>query len=538
MSVTVRELLKLPSLKGAKVLGGQRGLEKIVSSISVLESVQPEKLVDGLFPRGEFYGSEIVITGFMNMVDDVDCQCANIRRLAEGGEVGLILFYVGVYLPGVDRRLVELADDLDFVLICMPEGQRNLRYSEVITDVMECICRDRARSTSFVSDILARVSGLPAHQQTVNTVIKMLSDHISASVVLCDREFHILNLAAWPRGIAEAVREEIESVRVYPELEDFRLCSFLPDGRLYRMRVNASPQWMELFLLKEGEPLGHTVLEQSLEVVRLGVNIWGQRHEAIAVHELVRAILQDDPIKMRRLADIFHVDVASIHEMWILCGEREESILRLREQMGEIRDVLSGCSDTVVADCYEDKLLLFLGSPASLREAGGQIETILAMVRAGDDTVTLTRFGDLQDTSEVRKAYLCHQACLSDAKKLFGRRHSFCQGEVEYAESCRNLIDQGEQEVGRCLLALRALQKDRENQVLLETLKVYLLDGDGSITRTAELLYLHKNTVKYRIRRICDLLGYHPDRQPKAAALYRAAAVHRLLMGNGNRDPK
>ena len=92
MSVTVRELLRLPSLKGAKVLGGRRGLEKIVSSISVLESVQPEKLVDGLFPRGEFYGSEIVITGFMNMVDDVDCQCANIRRLAEGGEVGLILF--------------------------------------------------------------------------------------------------------------------------------------------------------------------------------------------------------------------------------------------------------------------------------------------------------------------------------------------------------------------------------------------------------------------------------------------------------------
>ena len=75
--------------------------------------------------------------------DDVECQCANMRRLAAGGEVGLILFYVGVYLQKVDQRLIDVADELDFVLITMPEGQRMLRYSEVLNDVMECIYRDR-----------------------------------------------------------------------------------------------------------------------------------------------------------------------------------------------------------------------------------------------------------------------------------------------------------------------------------------------------------------------------------------------------------
>lgn len=196
MSVTVEELLKLPSLRQAKVLGGHRGLSKIVSSISVLESTDPGALINGLFPQGEFYGSEIVITGFINIVDDIDCQCANIRRLAEGGEVGLILFYVGVYLPRVDQRLIDLANELDFVLISMPEGQRSLRYSEVISDVTEHIFRDRTRSASIVTDILARVSDLPEHQRTVNTVIKMLSDHLSASVVLCDSGFRIQNLVS------------------------------------------------------------------------------------------------------------------------------------------------------------------------------------------------------------------------------------------------------------------------------------------------------------------------------------------------------
>ena len=37
MSVTVKDLLKLPSLRQAKVLAGEAGLSRAVSSISVLE---------------------------------------------------------------------------------------------------------------------------------------------------------------------------------------------------------------------------------------------------------------------------------------------------------------------------------------------------------------------------------------------------------------------------------------------------------------------------------------------------------------------
>ena len=171
MSVTIADLLTLPSMRGAQVLGGARGLSKIVSSISVLESTDPSVLIDCLFPKDEFFGSEIVITGFLNALDDVECQCANMRRLAAGGEVGLILFYVGVYLQKVDQRLIDVADELDFVLITMPEGQRMLRYSEVLNDVMECIYRDRMDNESIVSEILGRVSKLPEHHRSINTCL-------------------------------------------------------------------------------------------------------------------------------------------------------------------------------------------------------------------------------------------------------------------------------------------------------------------------------------------------------------------------------
>ena len=51
-----------------------------------------------------------MITGFCSVADDVEAQCANIRRLAEAGEVGMILYYVGLIMPRVDPRLIRLAD--------------------------------------------------------------------------------------------------------------------------------------------------------------------------------------------------------------------------------------------------------------------------------------------------------------------------------------------------------------------------------------------------------------------------------------------
>ena len=62
-----------------------------------------------------------------------------------------------------------------------------------------------------------------------------------------------------------------------------------------------------------------------------------------------------------------------------------------------------------------------------------------------------------------------------------------------------------------------------------ETLAIYLLDTDSSVTRTAEIMFLHKNTIKYRLRVISDELGFRPNKMPDSIPLYQALAVSRLL---------
>lgn len=525
MSVTVAELLKLPSLRQARVLGGEGGLSRTVSSISVLESTDPGVLVHEVFQHNQYSGSEIVITGFLNCVEDVDLQCANLLRLIDGGEVGLVLYYVGVYLPRVDRRLIDIANEHDFVLICMPEGQRHLRYSDLITDVMECIYRDRAAKVSLVSDILARISTAPHHQQTVGTALQMLCAELGCSAVLSTHEGRILNLAAWPTGTEDDIREGIERCLPLPDARAMP-CPFLPDAELICQPIRADElQPLQLTLIKVGSPLSRQLTEQAADTVRICINIWGRQHGAVAIHELIRAILQDEPLKMRRLAEIFHVDVAALHEIWMLCGMEDASVVSMEQMTGAVRR----CAGLAIGAVYDGTPVMSLSTPRSLREAESVMQDILRQARAVDPNAVLVRCGGLSNTTNCREAYLLVLENLDDARRIYPHKTLFSQGELEFAASCRRRIGEGEAAAARRTLPLTALRSDREYQELLHTACAYLLDCDGSVTRTAQMLFLHTNTIKYRLQRISDLLGWRLGKMPETSGLYRSAAIYRLL---------
>ena len=267
-------------------------------------------------------------------------------------------------------------------------------------------------------------------------------------------------------------------------------------------------------------------MEQAADIVRICINIWGKQHGAVAIHELLRAILQDEPLKMRRLAEIFHVDVASVHELWMLCGvDAGEVKQRIEQDLALARQ----CADTVVGAIYEGQPVMCLSTPHSLRETESAIQEILSCALETSPDAVVVRCSGLANTTSCRRAYLLTLDNLEDAKRIFPHKKMFLQGELELAASCRKRIDEGEAAAVRRTLPLAALQADREYHDLLDTACVFLLDCDGSVTRTAEMLFLHKNTIKYRLQRIADLLGYRLGKMPETIELYRSAAVYRLL---------
>jgi DNA-binding PucR family transcriptional regulator len=83
----------------------------------------------------------------------------------------------------------------------------------------------------------------------------------------------------------------------------------------------------------------------------------------------------------------------------------------------------------------------------------------------------------------------------------------------------------------RLLLPLERADDERASR-LLDTLRAYYACG-ASVTKTAEKLFLHRNSVRYRLDRVRALLGADIDHPEVAAALLAAFAVATSALSSG-----
>jgi DNA-binding PucR family transcriptional regulator len=86
--------------------------------------------------------------------------------------------------------------------------------------------------------------------------------------------------------------------------------------------------------------------------------------------------------------------------------------------------------------------------------------------------------------------------------------------------------EEGERIVQRVLGTVLELPAE-DRAVLLETLRVWF-DNAGSAEQSAEKLYCHPNTVRYRLRRVQELTGRSLSEPYDVADLAAALQVLRL----------
>ena len=117
-------------------------------------------------------------------------------------------------------------------------------------------------------------------------------------------------------------------------------------------------------------------------------------------------------MKMRRLAEIFHVDVAAIHEMWIVQSGAEDAKAKLNDALPALRECFAGFTGSLIMDVYGGRLLIFMRTPISQQEAERLSASVIDTVTPQLNDSTLCRCSGLQSTADVRAAYL---SCKEDA---------------------------------------------------------------------------------------------------------------------------
>lgn len=524
MSVTVRDVMNLPCMKEASVYAGKSGLDNIVVSVSVLEFSEASDKRSDAFDT-VYLGNELVITAFADIGGDVDKMCAEIENMSAKGTVGIIIYYLGRFVGRLSKRVLDFADELGFVIIVMPPNQYHLRYSESISGIMHAIFMDQNRTANFVPPVLETLGSLPQSQQNIDALLRILSDYLHVTLILTDDSWHLLNYAAWPNMLEQGIRDKIDS---FLERKDVEQTS---DIRVERLETEGPVKSVcNLLLSGAEEALSDETVQQVVSAIRI---LWKMSPEKptgqLRDHDFIGSVLGNEPVRMRKQARLLHIDEKSLHNLLIF---RQSSRKVANDQLivETIREELSRYCRNIVVDIYSGDAVVLLDN--------GCATNWLPVLRELKDN--LSRKGvegwivyacNLESTEKIRNAYLACVDSVEDALLLFRRSSLLSLHEIGFAKTCLNSINGGEEHLREKMQILHVLEMDdsRLDSDLYETLAVFYFDAHMSVSETASLMFVHPNTVKYRLKKISEKLGCSVTDMPEMLELYTAIALKRLL---------
>lgn len=495
MSVTVRDCMSLPSLSMAKVVAGEKGLDGIVNSVTVLEF---DFTSDDIFTP-----NELAITAFYSIKDSVRTQVEAIHAFKRSGIVALVLFYSDMVLNGLDPAVADAAERCNLPLILLPEKDMGLKYSDVIHDISEAIFLNARSEDFYIDNTLNRISQMDASRRNIDTVLNLISEHNRSTAVLCDAQNRILGYSFWPAG------NVINIEQILSDAECAESCLS------YSFKAQ-NPLTLKLLFINPYSQISRNILYESAQIIQLYLSIWNVNLNTNSREGILSLLLEGKYSSADEAAKVNNINFSDF---------RSAVFFRTEVPPEQIRSLCSEADSRSICDIYYEDSIILLS--LDLESAKGQllIEDITKI--AIGKVYLLSNPGIV---SGLRHCYQSYSRLCSMIDKIFPSKKIIKYETLRFAELCDKIVhlapDSDEKKYYQQLLRPIA---DFGDEDLLRTLQVYFFEADFSVKKTAELLFVHRNTVTYRLDHIKRLLGNDFELMPLLYDVYISAALERFV---------
>jgi hypothetical protein len=532
LMITVADCMKLPAFEGASLVAGTNGLNHPVSSCNVLEIADPNA-----FRESYFAENELVITSFFVAKDDIDTQCEIIKRFKELGTVGIVLYYVGFVLTEINPRVIDIANMLDYPVITMATN-RDIGYSEVINEVIEAIFLSKIKQFQYSSSILQRFSALSEVQRNYQNLIRLLGTHIKCSLSLRDQ--FLAPIADWCCPGMESIDlgklffNDLLKISLHKTDFSVRLSRANQTFYVHVLKISGgkTPSMFLFFFGTEPRIESH-IIQQADETICTATEIWilnrGLKNNSLLLHSLINdnsitsCNVLSEMQNLEKWNTFWYINVELVSKSKSLNFQLPDLLTTINHFMKEQRrramiDSIDGSIVVLIRDeAYHEY-------PEDLPEA---LDSLFQEKKIPAKLVSVK----IISITQIRSLYLSIQQGWDYVNKIFQKRRIYNQFDVDFANYCREIISQGKEIIEHKLGILHPLNVEKEIQrkELMHTLEVFMLDTCLNIADTADAIYVHNNTVKYRIKKIREILGQHIFELPASFYLQTAVALSRII---------
>ncbi len=543
MSVRVADILKLPTLKLAHILVGSRGLGREVEYVDVLESPDIDVIIK---PRVLYLTSGFVFR------DNERLQRLLLSRLQDTGAAGLIVEQ-GRYLTPLPQHMMETADRLRFPIIELPHGAV---FADVISESLHAIFMQQGDALRKSQEIQKRLTEVAVGGGSLRQIAQTLANLVRNTVIVADRAFSLLSFAFWEKEHKTAKRKAYVGTTLDQYLYNLEKTGFInrirQTKKASRVEVLFSKQgeqaWVVVPIIINGDILGYiavledyhrlheadwAALEQAATITAIAVykemtesEVLRRQRNDFLLQVLEGRLTAEDLILEQ--AKHLHVTLEGKWAVWQMEFTNLEAYCRDHfpegsQAEGDVTAKVMRMIATHLADKQRDLLIvskekrLTILCPAKDWLAKDEVMQRVAEVRQEithfspelTSAIGISRLCD--GHQKLAQAYREARETLAIGRKLDAAREIYSFADLGVYQILMKFKDHPDMKEYYQSILGKLDQLDAATRGdLLKTLEAYF-SANANIYKAAQNLYLHRNSMKYRLERIKEMLGVDLD---------------------------
>lgn len=547
MGITIEEAMKLDGLKECKLIAGRSGLKNRIRYVDTME-------VPDITPWLKKY--ELLVTTGYSIKNDTKAFLKLINSLHEAGSSGIAV--KTKFIGSISQEIINRADELDIPIIEIPQ---DMPIVNITDPLIRAIVDNQNRRLEFSEMIHNKFMELELSGDGILSIAEMLNSMLEMSIIITDDYFKVLAITSDEKDDTGLRRSFWEIIDKCPDFfEALKSCDLeyevssngLIDGNISKhifvrkIRVKNKVGGY-IFTISESETMDEMkviILDHAVTTVALEFSKMEVLNEHMYLMEnnffidlIMSNIKSEEEVQYRvqffswpKLPVVLVIfDIDGFEEF--THSKSEMDLLKLKRKINDTiynvmdeRDVIC----TVIA--RSDSFSCILPDNIAKEVQIEIIEEIQYVVNKNlDISMTAGVASNIESYMELCKYYCDARDAIDicrigkqDKKVTYISDVRFEQAMLHSRSNSylRNYIDSTIEKL---------IEYDKKNNTQLVNTLEMLIDNMGIRTQTAEQLFVHRNTLLNRIRKIESITGYDLSRSQHLFDLGIALRIKKYL---------
>lgn len=524
MGISLRNAMKIGKFGDCEVVAGHGGLARTIDNVTIMEVPEVVQWLKG---------KELILTSLYAIKDDINAQNMLVQNLHSAGATALAI-KPSQFIKEIPEGIMNSGNRLGFPIIEIPD---HIKYLDILSPVMHYIFNEKVvlqedleQASKILHEIFLNAKGL---KEFLNNV-----SYLTKNIITIESKFSFIVVPEFPHQFDPLNEDQIYELSIIQRPLHFKRsfdgdsvsCIAAPimnDGEYYGnitcWEVNNENLPIDLAILEKASSL------LSLEFLKLRVKYDIEQQYK---RDFIRELLFSENIKEKKIiewGDNYQITREKEYICLVLSSRDgipfDENKMQLKEY--QIDAIIQKLHPHALVGHLKDRICLIIPFSGGLKNENH--EKTFAVLADQLDLESPLYLGvgrpgkgpeGIQNSfTQAEKATELNMT-INSSKSIFYYDALGAYRLLDQLKGKKELSDFYEETVG-------TLFEQDTNHELVKTLKTYFYHNEVLKT-TAEALFIHINTLKYRIKKIEDITKCNLRNTEGKMNLFLGLKIHEL----------